>query len=94
MLRTLFPRSMMQGYTLIASFVHGNALGVILEPAGVDQKVDQSARANTWQVKIGPLVPEVAIGTEYPKADFERVVRDLVKFCRANGITPPLTGAT
>ena len=82
----------MQPYKLIASFVHGNALGVVLEPSGTPKDIPLSDLANTWHVRIGPLVPECAIGTEFPKEDYERVVRDLAEFCEMNGIRSPAGG--
>lgn len=82
----------MQPYKLIVSFVHGNALGVVLEPPGAREYFADFELPNTWQIRIGPLVPEAAIGTEYPKEDYERVVRDLLKFCEENGIQCPAGG--
>jgi hypothetical protein len=76
----------MQAYTLIAAFVHGNALGVVLEPAGAREHFAPSDLPNTWQVKIGPLVAEAAVGTEFPKEDYKLVIRDLVTFCEEKGI--------
>ena len=49
---------MMQGCNLIVSFVHGNALGVILEPRELDG-VSETQRKDLWKVCIGPLVEEV-----------------------------------
>jgi hypothetical protein len=83
------PARIMQAYTLIAAFVHGNALGVVLEPAGARGHFAPSDLPNTWQVKIGPLVAEVAIGSEFPKEDYKLVVRDLAKFCEEKGIQCP-----
>ncbi len=71
----------MQGYRLIASFVHGNALGVVLEPSYARDQVDEAALPNTWQVRIGPLTVEAAVGAEFPKEDFQAVVDDLAAFC-------------
>jgi hypothetical protein len=78
----------MEAYTLIASFVHGNALGVVLQPHGVEKYFADFECKWTWQVRIGPLVPEAAIDTEYPKEDYQHVVDDLVAFCTKHGIQP------
>jgi hypothetical protein len=77
---------MADGSTLIASFVHGNALGVILEPRSAGL-LPQKDRKDTWRVCIGPLVQEVAIGTEFPRGDFKKVVRDLRAFLLERGIS-------
>jgi hypothetical protein len=79
------PISMTQMYSLIASFIHGNALGVVLEPKHVEELPLQE-RSHAWQVRIGPLVPEAALGTEFPRADYEKVVQDLVVYCESHGI--------
>lgn len=76
----------MQAYKLIASFVHGNALGVVLEPCYAEDLVDEASLPHTWQVRIGPLTVE-AIGSEFPQSDFEAVVDDLRKFCVQHGIS-------
>lgn len=75
-------------YNLIVSYVHGNALGVILEPAGAREQYAEDELRKLWQVRIGVLVAEAAIGKEYPKEDFDKVVRDLVAFCKEHGIEP------
>jgi hypothetical protein len=77
---------MMQGCNLIVAFVHGNALGVVLEPRAVDGMNDDD-RKNLWKVCLGPLVEEVAIGSEYPKEDCDRVVKDLVRFLDKEGVS-------
>lgn len=77
----------MRSYKLIVSFIHGNALGVVLEPSGARETFDPHQLRHLWQVRIGPLVPEVAVGEEFPKEDFERVVDDLKAFCEQHGIT-------
>lgn len=79
------PISMTQMYSLIASFIHGNALGVILEPKHVEELPLQE-RPHAWLVRIGPLVAEAAVGTEFPKEDYEKVVQDLVVYCESHGI--------
>jgi hypothetical protein len=84
------PLRMMQGSNLIGSFVHGNALGVILEPRGLDG-VPEKQRADLWKVCIGPLVEEVAIGSEYPKEDFDNVVKDLSEFLESKGVSRSIT---
>jgi hypothetical protein len=77
---------MADGSTLIATFVHGNALGVVLEPRSA-ALLPQKERKDTWRVCIGPLVQEVAIGAEFPRGDFEKVVSDLRKFLLQKGIS-------
>jgi hypothetical protein len=77
---------MMQPYRLIASFVHGNALGVVLEPTTGMEGLSDETLKTTWQVRIGPLALEAAIGADYPKDDYDAVVRDLKLFCEAHGI--------
>lgn len=78
---------MKRGYNLIASFVHGNALGVVLEPRGCES-LPKEKRKNLWKVCIGPLVSEVALDLEFPEDDFRNVVKDLTKFCKANRVGP------
>jgi hypothetical protein len=75
----------MEGYHLIFSAVHGNALGVVIEPRGVETLTKQD-RVKTWQVRIGPLVEEAAIGSDYPEDEFDAVVNDLKKFCDQQGV--------
>lgn len=85
-----FPNTSMEHiYNLIASSVHGNALGVVLEPVGVDEYFADFERPTTWQIRIGPLVAD-AVGPVFPKEDYDQVVRDLAAFCTKNGIEAPL----
>jgi hypothetical protein len=76
----------MQQHRLIVSFVHGNAVGLILEPSDTDTTLPEQERARTWAVRIGPLSSEVAIGTEYPKAEFQAVINDLVAFLQTHDL--------
>lgn len=78
---------MTDGYNLVHSAVSGNALGVILEPRHVSQ-LPKKERTDTWKVCIGPLVTEVAIGSEFPKADYDTVIRKLVSFLTNEGANP------
>ena len=46
-------------YKLIASFVHGNALGVVVQPVDGGSRPPHRKRKDLWQVRIGPLLPEI-----------------------------------
>lgn len=81
--------SMTQPYDLVVSFVHGNAVGLILEPHGIRDYADADEVPKSWQVRIGPLAPEAAVGAPFPSEDFKKVVADLVLYCRDHGIEYP-----
>ena len=78
------------GPTIVAPFVHGNAMGVILEPRSAAQLPDKQ-RTALWRVCIGPLVSEVAVGSEFPADDFAKVVFELRRFLRSRGV-PDIPG--
>jgi hypothetical protein len=73
-------------FTLVAAFVHGNALGVVIEPVGFEKWVPDAERPELWTVRIGPLVPEAAIGAPYPKEDYQKVTDDLLQFCKEHNL--------
>jgi hypothetical protein len=73
-----------QLYNLMASFVHGNSLGVVLEPRDAADLLNDDERKKTWKVCIGPLLWE-AVEEAYPAENFNLVVNDLVQFCKQHG---------
>ncbi|HWB12365.1 MAG TPA: hypothetical protein VG826_24280 [Pirellulales bacterium] len=73
------------GLVIVASFVHGNALGVVLEPKSAAD-LPKSQRTALWKVCIGPLIAEVAAMPEFPTGDFTQVVFDLRRFLVSQGI--------
>ncbi len=75
--------------TLIASFTHGNAVGVILEPADAAELFAEDKRPTTWMVRIGPVDADIAANAEFPQDDYELVVRDLRDFLLKKGVRPP-----
>lgn len=82
------PQSRMtDGYNLVHSAVSRNALGVVLKTRHVADLPKQE-RIDAWKVCIGPLVTEVAAGAEYPAADYETVIKQLVTFLTAEGAHP------
>jgi hypothetical protein len=70
---------------IVVSFVHGNALGVILEPDSAAQLPD-TQRTKLWKVCIGPLVEEVARASEFPTDDFAKVIVELKQFLDRRGV--------
>ena len=70
---------------IVVSFVHGNALGVILEPTSATQ-LPEAQRTALWKVCIGPLVEEVARTSEFPADDFAKVIVELKEFLRRRGV--------
>lgn len=77
-------------YEVVASFVRGNALGVVLEPTERPETMANLVREETWVIR---LVPLVADADDWPKDNFRKVAEDLMAFCKEHDIEPEGLGA-
>ena len=72
-------------FRTIATFVQGDAVGVVVEPV-ILGGVPKDRRGNLWVVKIGFIGGKGPRSGPYPAGAFEGVVREVRAFLRREGV--------
>ena len=76
---------MAKTYRTIATFIQGNAIGVVEEPV-LARGVPRERRGELWRVKIGLSGRAGARSGPFPAGAFDAVVRELRAFLRKEGV--------
>ncbi len=69
----------------IATFIQGNAIGVVEEPV-IPGGVPKESRGDLWRVKIGVIDGKVARFGPFPADVFDGVIGELRAFLHKEGV--------